>query len=106
MVPPRVGIGAADHEAPVGLVGQRGPHLLPGDDPLVAVPHRPGLDVGQVAAGVGLRIALAPQLGALPDGRQEALLLGLGPVVDQGGPEQPLPRMLTRPGARPGRTPR
>ena len=38
----RLGIGAADDEAPVGLVRQRGPHLLAGDDPLVAVAARRG----------------------------------------------------------------
>ena len=85
-----VGIGPAHHEAPVGQVGQGGPHLLARDDPLVAVALGPGLDVGQVAAGVGLGIALAPQLGSLTDRREEAgLLLGRA-VMDQGRAEQPL----------------
>jgi hypothetical protein len=60
------------------------------DDPLVAVALGPGLDVGQVAPGVGLGIALAPQLGPLADGRQEASLLLGGAVVDQGRAEQAL----------------
>ena len=73
LVPGRARVGAADDEAPVGLVGERRPHLLAGDDPLVPVEHGPGLDVGQVAAGVGLGVALAPELGALTDGREEAV---------------------------------
>ena len=36
----RPGLGAGEHEAPVGHVRQRRPHLLPGDHPLVAVEHR------------------------------------------------------------------
>ena len=67
LVTRRVRIGAAHHEAPVGLVRQRRPDLLSGDHPLVAVTDRPRLDVGQVASGVGLRIALAPQFVALPE---------------------------------------
>ena len=38
----RLGIGAGDEHAPIGDVGERVPHLLPGDDPLVAVAARPG----------------------------------------------------------------
>ena len=94
----RIGVGPAHHEAPVGQVGQRRPHLLPGDHPLVAVALGPGLDVGQVAAGVGLGVALAPELGALPDRREEAgLLLGRA-VVDQRRAEQPLAHDVDPPG--------
>jgi hypothetical protein len=85
------GIGPGHHEAPVGPLGVGGPDLLAGDDPLVAVPDGPRLDVGQVGAGVRLGVALAPELGPLPDRLQEPLLLGLGPVGDQGGPDQALP---------------
>ena len=38
---PRPRLGAGEHEAPVGHVRQRRPHLLPGDHPLVAVAGRP-----------------------------------------------------------------
>ena len=55
-------IGARDHEAPVGHVRERGPDLLAGEHPLVTVEHRPGLHRGEVRAGVGLAVALAPSL--------------------------------------------
>ena len=84
------GIGPAHDEAPVRLVGQGRPDLLARDHPLVAVADGPRLDVGQVAARVGLGVALAPQLGALPDRREEARLLLGRAVVDQGRAEQPL----------------
>ena len=42
-------------------VGQRRPDLLAGDEPFVAVTDGFGLDVGEVAAGVGFGIALAPE---------------------------------------------
>ena len=71
----RVAVGAGQHEAPVGPVGQRGPHLLAVDHPLVAVELGAGLDVGEVGAGVGLAVALAPQLGAGDDPGQEPGLL-------------------------------
>ena len=51
----RLGVGAGDEHAPVGEVGQRVPHLLPGDDPLVAVAHGPGGQAGQVGAGARAR---------------------------------------------------
>ena len=53
--------------------------------------HGPGLHVGEVGAGVGLRVALAPQVGAVADLGQKALLLLVGAVGDEGRPEQPLP---------------
>ena len=86
-----VGVGAAHHEAPVRPLGVGGPHLLAGDDPLVAVEHGLGLHVGEVGAGVGLGVALAPQLGARADGVEEAALLLVGAVGDEGGAEQALP---------------
>ncbi len=99
VVPDRARLGPAHHEAPVGLMGQRGPHLLAGDHPLVAVELGLGLDVGQVAAGVGLRVALAPQLGAGQDGgRKRACCSGV-PYWMRVGPRSPSPRTLTRPGA-------
>ena len=37
-----VGVGAGEQDAPLGPLGRRGPHLLAGDDPLVAVAARRG----------------------------------------------------------------
>ena len=90
LVTDRTGLGATDHEAPVGLVGEGGPHLLAGDHPLVPVQFGPGLDVGQVAPGVGLGVALAPQLGPGQDRGQEAGPLCGGAVLDEGRADQPL----------------
>ena len=56
----QVGVGAADDLADVGHLGARGPHLLAVEDPLVAVPDRPGLQRGQVRS----RRRLAEQLAA------------------------------------------
>jgi hypothetical protein len=39
----RLGVGPGQQHHPVGDVGQRRPHLLAVDDPVLAVPHRPGL---------------------------------------------------------------
>ena len=67
----------ATDEAPVGQVCQRGPDLLPGDRPLVAgQPWRSWTTVGEVGAGAGFGVALAPQLGdVLICGRKRRLLL-------------------------------
>ena len=63
-------------------------------------------DVGQVAAGVGLGVALAPQLGAGHDRRQEAPLLLGGAEGDQRRAEQRLADVADPARAGPGRTPR
>ena len=55
----QVGVGAGDDLADVAVVGARGPHLLAGDDPLVAVALGLGLQAGEVAAGARLAEELA-----------------------------------------------
>src|SRR5690606_6549197 len=60
------------------------------DHPRAALEARARLHVGEVRAGVGLRVALAPDLLAAQDRRQEATLLGVAPERDQRRPEQPL----------------
>ena len=55
----QVGVGAADDLADVGVLGARGPHLLAGDDPLVAVALGLGLQAGEVGAGARLAEQLA-----------------------------------------------
>src|SRR5690606_27952672 len=86
----RARLGAAEHEAPVGPLRPRGPDLLALDDPLAALEPRARLHVGEVGAGVGLRVALAPDRLAARDPGQEALLLLVAAERDQGGREQPL----------------
>ena len=60
----------------------------------VAVERGRGRDVGQVAAGAGLGVALAPQLGDVEDLRQEPLLLLGGAEGDQRRPEQLLAEVV------------
>ena len=45
----------------VGVVGQRGPHLLSVDDPLVAVEHGPAPQPGEVRPRVGFGVALTEE---------------------------------------------
>src|SRR5207302_5913702 len=82
-------VGATDREAPVGPRRERRPNLLPADDPLVAVQLGTRLYVGEVGAGVGLGVALAPQLLGVHDRRQEPLLLLLAAERDHRRPEEP-----------------
>ena len=86
----RAGFAARQHEHPLRLVGERGPHLLPVDDPVAAgfILARLGLHVAEVGAGVGFGVALAPVLGAGDDAGQEALFLLFAAEGDQGRPDQ------------------
>ncbi len=86
----RVPVRPAEHEAPVGPLRERRPHLLTRDHPLVSVAHRAGLHVGEVGAGVRLGVALAPDLGAGEDPGEEPALLLVGAEVDDGRSEKPL----------------
>ena len=90
LVPLRRGIGAADDEAPVRPRRPGGPHLLAVDHPLVALEARARLHVREVRARVRLRVALAPDLLAGDDRRQEAALLRLAAEGDQRRAEQRL----------------
>ena len=90
----RVGVGAADDEAPVGPLGPRGPHLLAVDHPLAALEARARLHVREVRARVRLRVALAPDLLAGHDPRQEALLLRGRAERDAGRAEQRLAHVV------------
>ena len=94
LVPHRSRCGPGQHEAPVGDVRQRGPHLLPGDHPLVADQPRRGGDAREVGAGAGFGIALAPQFLDGPDPRQEPGPLLGSTQVDQGRPEQVLAEVV------------
>ena len=78
-----VGVGAGEHEDPVGEVPGRGPDLLPVDHPLVAVEHGPAPEVAEVGAGVGLGVALAPDVLAGEDPREEVALLLVGAPLQE-----------------------
>ena len=81
----RLGVGAHVAHAVVGLVGARGPHLLPVDDEVAVTLLGLGAERRQVAAGVGLAHADAPGDLALQRREDEALLLLLGAELDDGG---------------------
>ncbi|MND82881.1 hypothetical protein D3C80_747250 [compost metagenome] len=94
-------LGAGDDETPVRFVGQRSPDLLPVDDPTVAafIQCRAGLDVGQVRACAGLRIALAPEVVTTDDARQKALFLLFAAEGGNGRPGQAFADMAHAPRA-------
>ncbi len=79
-----VGVGAGQQDAELGLVGAGVPDLLAVDDPGVTVALGPGAQAGQVGAGAGLAVELAPQLIAAQDGIEVLLLLLGGAVGDEG----------------------
>ena len=62
-----VGVGPAEQEAEVGVVGARGPDLLAVDDEAVAVEHGPGAERREVAARARLAHAEAGRLLAVQD---------------------------------------
>ena len=68
-------VGAHQREDPVRIVRAAGPDLGAVDDILVAVAHGAGPERGEVGAGAGFRIALAPEHVALQDRRQVLRLL-------------------------------
>ncbi len=55
---------------------------------MIAIVDRAGAQAGEIAAGVGLGIALAPQLVGAEDLRQMPLLLLFGAPVDEGRAQQ------------------
>jgi hypothetical protein len=67
-----VRIRTRDQDAALRLVRHRRPDLLAVDDPVVAVPHRPGREAGEIRAGPGFAEQLAPHLLAHPEWSQVA----------------------------------
>src|SRR4030095_4302629 len=90
----RGGVRPGDHEAPVRPGRPRRPDLLPVDHPGVALEARAGLHVGEVRAGVRLRVALAPDLLAGDDRRQGAARLRPAAERDQRRAEQRLAHVV------------
>ena len=73
-----VGIGAGEQDPEPGDVREGRPDLLAVDDVLVAVALGTGRERREVAAGSGLAEQLAPDLGAVEDPGEVAVLLLLG----------------------------
>ena len=76
----RVGAGQAD--APVGALGDRGPHLLAGEPPAAVDLLGAGAQRGQVGAGAGLGEQLAPHQLAEQRRPHEPLALLVGAVLE------------------------
>src|ERR1700743_2946199 len=77
-----------DQHAVVGGFGERRPHLLPVDHPLVAVALGPGAPPGQLLPPTGLAVEQAPfTLAADRRRNQPALLLVSSDVVQRAGEE-------------------
>ena len=103
----RVGIGAGEQEAVVGVVAAGRPDLLPVDDPLVAVEHGRRLQAGQVGARVGLAEALAPAHLAAEDlGQELAASAPRCPTAAASGRRACRRRSRRASAPWPGRTPR
>ena len=63
----RVGVGAREEDYRVGVLGVRGPDLLPVDQPLVALELRSSLQRGEIGSSARLRVALRPNRLARED---------------------------------------
>ena len=96
----RAGLGAGEHEAPVGQVRQRGPHLLPVEDPLVARPAEPW---SRPRRGPSRRRARCSPGTTAPapcgSARRKRCFCSSVPNARRVGPSSSSPRWLTRAGA-------
>ena len=81
----QVRVGSADDLSDVGHLGARGPHLLPVDDPLVAVLDRPGLERSEVRSGGRLAEELAGNEVSPPEFAQVGVLHLVGGVGQDRG---------------------
>ena len=69
-------------------MSERRPHLLAVEHPLVAVALGARLHVGEIGAGIGFGVALAPDLRAVEDAGEESLFLRVGREVHDRRTEQ------------------
>jgi hypothetical protein len=68
-------VGPHEAEDPVGVVRERRPGLLALDDIVVALARRARLEGREIRACARLRVALAPEVVAVVDAREETLFL-------------------------------
>ncbi|MDT4844308.1 hypothetical protein FQZ97_782600 [compost metagenome] len=85
-------VGPHQHEHVGAIRAPGGPGLLPVDDKMVSIRYRLGAHSGQIGSGIGLRIALRPDMFAGQHLGQKALPLFLCSKPHQDGPNhhQPL----------------
>ena len=103
----RVGIGAHEAEAPVGVVRARRPHLLPVDDELVADELGARAQAREVAPRVGLAHPEAPRdLGAQRREEELRLLLRGAVVLDRRSDDAEALRVRARARSRARSSPR
>jgi hypothetical protein len=93
----RVGLGAAEEEAPVRDVGVARPHLLAVHDVLVAAPLRARAEPGEIGARTRLGETLAPELVAVDHFPEEALALRRRAVLQHRRADQVDVRLRGRP---------
>src|SRR4029077_7373888 len=79
-----VRIGARHQDRHPSVVGGRGPHLLPVDDPVVAVAHRAGGERREIRSCAGFAEQLAVYVLTGIQGPKELSLLFLGADRDDG----------------------
>ena len=79
----RLSVGASQHVNPVGVHRHGRPNFLPVDHVIVAVAFRHRAQRCQIGTGIRLAVALAPDVLARQDFRQEKIPLFLCPVRDQ-----------------------
>ena len=96
-----VGVRPGEQHRVVGGEAPRGPDLLAGDDPLLAVEHGPGGERREVGSGARLAEELAPDLFVAQDRRQVATPLLFGAVGEERGrgvvdPERVQPTEVVR----------
>ena len=84
----RVGVGAGEHDDPVGEVRAGRPHLLAVDQEVIALVLRASAEAGEVGARAGLGEALRPDFLTAEDRPQVAALLLVGAPVDDRGTHQ------------------
>ena len=99
LLPLRFPARAHQAEDPVRVLRGGRPGLLTVDDVVAAVSDRAGLEGGEVRAGPGLGVALAPPVVAREDAGEKAALLFPGPERDDDRPDHVHPERHRRRGA-------
>ena len=84
----RIGVGPGHQHPPISQMRHGVPHLLPVDQPLITIAYRLAGQPGEITACARLREQLTPALFTGEHGSQEASLLLVGAMRDNGGPGQ------------------